>query len=112
MTQPRAADHRAHTALTTRLAEIGFVLPGSLLERRMSCGKNGCRCQADPPQLHGPYHQWTRKIDRKTATRRLTDDQADLYGPWFDNARQLRALVTELETLGLQIFDRIEDPPA
>lgn len=109
MTQPAAADRRAHATIAARLAEIGFVLPGTLLERRMSCGKTGCRCQADPPQLHGPYHQWTRKIDRKTVTRRLTDQQAAVYGPWFDHARQLRALVTDLETLGLQIFERTED---
>ena len=109
MTDLRPTDHEGHAALTARLAEIGFVLPGTLLERRMSCGKAGCRCQADPPQLHGPYHQWTRKIDRKTVTRRLTDEQAAIYGPWFDNARQLRTLVKELETLGLHIFKRRED---
>lgn len=109
MTQPRAADRRAHAAIAARLAEIGFVLPGTLLERRMSCGKTGCRCQADPPRLHGPYHQWTRKIDGKTVTRRLTDEQAAVYGPWFDNARQLRTLVDELETLGLHVFERTKD---
>jgi hypothetical protein len=38
-------------------------------------GYPGCRWQADPPQLHGTYHQWTRKIGGKTVTRILTDDQ-------------------------------------
>lgn len=106
-----AADRRAHTDLTTRLAEVGFVLPGTLLDRHMSCGKPGCRCQADPPRLHGPYHQWTRNIGGKTHTRNLTDRQATDYGPWFDNARQLRALVTDLQALGLRTFERLEDSP-
>ncbi len=32
-----------------------------------SCGKPGCACKALPPRLHGPYYQWTRKVDGKTA---------------------------------------------
>jgi hypothetical protein len=68
------------------------------------------RCHADPPQLHGPYHQWTRKINGKTVTRiltddQLTDDQLTDYQPWFDNQRRLRDLITELETLSQQIAD-------
>ena len=109
MSGPNAADRRAQAAIAQQLANIGFALPGSLLERRMSCGKPGCRCQADPPQLHGPYHQWTRKIDGKTRTRRLTPEQAELYRPWFNNARQLRDLINELEALSLRIFERNED---
>jgi len=87
---------------------VGFALPGTLLCRRMSCGKPGCCCQAVPPRLHGPYHQWTRKIGGKTVTRRLTDEQAAVYGPWFDNARRLRSLVNELEAFSLRIFERAE----
>jgi hypothetical protein len=108
MAEPTAEHHRARAAIVSRLAEVGFALPGTLLERRMPCGKPNCRCHADPPQLHGPYHQWTRKIDRKTVTRRLTDEQAAAYGPWFTNARQLRALINELETLSLRIFEQTE----
>jgi hypothetical protein len=33
------------------------------------------------------------------------DDQLADYGPWFDNHRRLRALITELETLSLDIAD-------
>jgi hypothetical protein len=106
MTTPTDRERRERDAIATRLAEAGFALPGTLLERHKSCGKAGCRCQADPPQLHGPYQQWTRKIDGKTVTRRLTDEQVAAYGPWFDQARQLRALLDQLETLSLRIFER------
>jgi Family of unknown function (DUF6788) len=41
----------------------------------------------DPPRLHCPCHQWTRKKDGKTATRILTDDQFADNSPWFDNHR-------------------------
>jgi hypothetical protein len=87
------------------LASTGFTLPGTLADRMTRCGHPGCRCHADPPRLQGPYHQWTRKKDGKTATRILTDDQLADYRPRFDNHRRLRELITELETLSLDIVE-------
>jgi hypothetical protein len=101
--QARAA--RLAAEIAAGLAEAGFILPGTLTERMTRCGYQGCRCHADPPRLHGPYHQWTRKIGRKTVTRILTDDQLADYQPWFDTERRLRALITELETLSQEIAD-------
>jgi hypothetical protein len=99
-------DHQAEAdRITHRLAELGFVLPGTVLHRQARCGKPTCRCHADPPALHGPFWSWTRKVNGTTVTRRLTDDQLRDYQPWFDNARQLRALVSELETLTLNMID-------
>ena len=91
--------------IAAQLADIGFVLPGTLTERHVRCGKPNCRCHADPPVLHGPYHQWTRKINGKTVTRLLSDDQLADYQPWLDNQRRLRALIAELEALSLAIAD-------
>ena len=87
------------------LARTGFALPGTLADRMTRCGHANCRCHADPPRLHGPYHQWTRKKDGKTATRFMTYDQLTDYGPWFDNHRRLRELVAELEELSLAIAE-------
>ena len=109
MSIPTDDERDERDAIASRLAEAGFALPGTLLQRHKACGKAGCRCQADPPQLHGPYHQWTRKIQGKTVTRRLTDEQAANYKPWFDHARQLRDLLDELETLSLRIFERDQE---
>ncbi len=106
MSTPTDDDRRERDAIARRLSEAGFALPGTLLERHKTCGKAGCRCKADPPRLHGPYHQWTRKIDRKTVTKLLTVEQADAYRPWFDQARQLRELLDQLEALSLHIFER------
>jgi hypothetical protein len=80
-------------------------LPGTLADRMTRCGRPNCRCHADPPRLHGPYHQWTRKKNGKTATRILTGDQLADYQPWFDNHRRLHELITELEELSLAIAD-------
>jgi hypothetical protein len=91
--------------ITRELAGLGFALPGTLADRMTRCGYPGCRCHADPPQRHGPYHQWTRKKNGRTATRILSDDQLADYGPWFDNHKRLRELITELEELSLAIAE-------
>ena len=94
---PTPAQQARAARIAAGLAAVGFALPGTLTERMTRCGHPGCRCHADPPRLHGPYHQWTRKINGKTVTRILTDDQLAGYQPWFDNQRRLRALVAELK---------------
>ncbi len=89
--------------------ETDYALPGTLARRYMRCGKTTCRCKADPPLLHGPYLHWTRTVAGKTVTRTLTEEQAQRYQPWFDNARRLRELLTELETRSLRAFHDAED---
>lgn len=108
MPRPNAADQRRKNALARALAETGFLLPGTLLERRMRCGKSGCRCTNDPPTLHGPYYQWTRKVDGKTVTRLLSADQVARYQDWFANAKHTRELLTQLETLSLTVAEDAE----
>jgi len=88
-----------YRALASQLAEIGFVTPGSLVARETSCGKPGCRCQANPPQRHGPYFQWSRAVNGKTVSRRLNPAQADLYRTWIANRKRLEQIVTEMEEL-------------
>jgi Family of unknown function (DUF6788) len=91
--------------IAAELASLGFALPGTLIERHVRCGRANCRCHADPPVLHGPYWQWTRKIGGKTVTRLVPHEQLADYRQWLDNDRRLRALVAELEALTLAIAD-------
>ncbi|MCA1845239.1 MAG: hypothetical protein LC792_19015 [Actinobacteria bacterium] len=110
----RQAIEKRRRVLAGQIAEIageGGLLPGTVLVRMMGCGKPGCRCKADPPRLHGPYIQWTRKIAGRTRTRRLTPEELERYQPWFDNARRLRELIGELETLCLQAASEAESWP-
>jgi hypothetical protein len=86
-----------YRALTAELAELGFISPGSVVLRETSCGKPGCRCQADPPRRHGPYYQWSRAVAGKTVSRRLTEAEADLYRKWIANRRELERIVAEME---------------
>jgi hypothetical protein len=90
------------------VTRAGLALPGTLTKRHTRCGRAGCRCGADPPQLHGPYWSWTRKVDNKTQTRYLSNDEVDDYEVFFDNAKRLRTLLAELETLSLSVLG--DDP--
>jgi len=103
--EPSPAQHAARDRIAAELARAGYALPGTLTIRSYACGKQGCRCHADPPRLHGPYAEWTRKIAGKTVTRRLAPAELAEYQPLFDNARKLRALLAELQDLTLDIIE-------
>lgn len=77
------------------LADLDLVLRGTVAPYYTTCGKKGCRCLADPPTLHGPYYQWTSKIDGKTKTIRLRRDDVDLFKHIVGNGRKLDRIVGE-----------------
>ena len=83
------------------LARTAKVLPGSIQQRHTRCGQPSCACHADPPRLHGPYWQWTRKLAGKTVTRYISADTASDYQAWIANDRRIRELLTRLEALGI-----------
>jgi hypothetical protein len=99
-----APGHQAEAAkIADELAAIassGMVLPGSITQRRTRCGRSNCGCHADPPRLHGPYWQWTRKVAARTVCRWLSPAQREDYQAWIDNDRRLRELLARLEALG------------
>ena len=99
-----AASHQAEAeniaAELAAIARTGMVLPGSITQRRTRCGRSNCGCHADPPRLHGPYWQWTRKIAARTVCRWLSPAQREDYQAWIDNDRRLRELLAQLEELG------------
>ena len=103
------AQQAARGKIAAQLAAAGFALPGTLTIRAYACGKPNCRCHADPPRLHGPYAEWTRKIGGKTVTRRLTPDELADWQPLFDNAKKIRALLAELQDLTLEIIQASPD---
>jgi len=99
-------DEELFANLKATLSQLGPMRRGTVLHKLMRCGKRGCRCHADPPQLHGPYYDWTRKVKGKTVTVRLTPEQAELLKEWIANSRQLDKIVAEL----LQVSERITEP--
>ena len=102
------ADHeRRYRELLGELTQLGYIRSGSLAPRYNYCGKPNCRCHADPPQPHGPYYQWTAKVNGKTVNRRLTPRQAEIYQEWINNDRRLRAIIDELRVVAAQATELI-----
>jgi len=83
------------------IARSAELLPGTLTQRAMRCGRKGCSCHADPPRLHGPYWQWTRKVKNKTVTRWLSPQQATDCQRAIANDRRLRELLARLEHIAI-----------
>jgi hypothetical protein len=95
--EERLAEYdRRHRELAAQIAEVGIVAAGSVTRRFTRCTSVGCRCNADPPTPHGPYWQWTAKVNGKTVTKRLTTKEAQLYQEWISNDRRIRALIDQI----------------
>src|SRR5271156_5765859 len=103
-----ASTQHRQRQITEEIAALGLCLPGSLVERTTRCGSPRCRCHTDPSHLHGPYPSWIRKVGAKTITRTLSTAQLERSRPLFDNARRLRELISELETLSAQAVEQAE----
>jgi hypothetical protein len=95
--EERLAEYeRRHRELAAQIAEVGIVAAGSVTRRFTRCTSAGCRCNADPPTPHGPYWQWTAKVNGKTVTKRLAEREAHLYQEWISNDRRIRALLDQI----------------
>jgi hypothetical protein len=94
--QRLAGYEQRYRELAAELATIGLIHAGSVTRRYTRCGTPGCKCHADPPQPHGPYYQWSAKVNGKTVTRRLSETEAGLYQEWIDNDRQLRRVIQQM----------------
>ena len=64
--------------LVAVVATLDYVCSGTLLRRRLTCGKKRCCCKATLPKLHGPYYYWSRMHRGKLVQRVLSASQADL----------------------------------
>src|SRR5437867_8051961 len=95
-------DAHRYEALKHSVVDLGLFRRGSLVRRFMSCGKPGCRCQAAAPKLHGPYSQWPRKVGGKTATVRLSRQEATLLEERFAYGRRLDRLIGQMEGVALR----------
>ena len=94
-------------ACKEELEGIDFVLRGTILRRYMACGRKGCHCMANPPVLHGPYYNWTRKVDGKTVTVRLSEEEATILQEWIDNARKYDEAVSRMVRITLEAVEEI-----
>ncbi len=88
--------HNQYDVLKSQLKDIGYVMQGSVVRRTKRCGHPSCRCQLGSEYEHGPYYQWTRKVQAKTVTKVLTPAEARIYQECIQNERRLRKLMKRM----------------
>jgi hypothetical protein len=86
--------------LKKQIAALGMAIPGSIQTAYLRCGKKNCRCHQDEKLRHGPYYLWYRRIDGKTATQSLAEEDVNLFRTWMDNRDKMEALVQKIVSLG------------
>jgi hypothetical protein len=84
------------------LAQLGPLRPGSLSRQYNICGTPGCRCKADPPEKHGPYHQLNYTWRARSRTEFVRDQDLAEVGTELANYHQLRSLSDEWIALGIE----------
>jgi hypothetical protein len=81
------------------LLQIEYFLKGTVLKRMMRCGRPQCACHRDPAKRHGPYFEWTYKVNGKTVNVKLTAESAPLYKAATRQQRKLKTILARLERL-------------
>jgi len=84
------------------LAQVGFMLKGSVVQRFLPCGTPSCRCHTDPARLHGPYWQWSGKVRGKSVSRMLREDQLPRYRKWMKNWKRIEKILNEMHDISSQ----------
>jgi len=92
-----------YQAAKAKIQALGYVLPGTVQRRQYRCGKPNCRCLTEG-LLHGPYDQWTRKVNGKTVNINLDMESAKKVKAWIQNNRNLRKLCRRLEKTSLAVL--------
>jgi hypothetical protein len=97
-----------YESIRAELSELGYILPGTLQKREYKCGKPNCRC-ANEGVFHGPYYQWTRKINGKTVTINFEKEVGEKVKEWTKNNQRFRRISQRLEKTSLDIVQILKE---
>lgn len=86
--------------LKKQIAALGMAIPGSIQTAYLRCGKKNCRCHQDEKLRHGPYFLWYRRINGKTATQSIAEEDVHVFRTWIENREKLEALVKKIVNIG------------
>ena len=89
------------------LRELDYFLKGTVLQRMMKCGHPQCACHRDPAQRHGPYFEWTYKVNGKTVNVKLSPQAAPVYLAATKQNRKLKAILARMERLSRTALARL-----
>lgn len=94
--QELAAATAEYKHLAARIGALGLIHHGSIVHRHVT----STEAAGDTEKKTGrsPFYQWSSKINGKTVTRTLNEDEAKLYREWIENDRELRQIIKEMRT--------------
>jgi hypothetical protein len=85
------------------IAKLDRIHPGSLSQQYNVCGNAQCRCKADPPQKHGPYHQVSFTWRGKNTSRFVRKEDLARVKRELRNYQRLRELMDEWVELSIEL---------
>jgi hypothetical protein len=91
--------------LKAKLAQVGDLRPGSLVERYRRCGKAGCHCAARRAEGHGPSWSLTREVGGKTVTRVIPAEAVAQTRQHVAEYQRFRSLVREVVETSEQLCE-------
>ena len=103
---PSATEQRFRQ-VRQNLHQLDYFLKGTVLKRMMKCGQPQCACHRDPSRRHGPYFEWTYKVQGKTVNVKLSSQAAPLYQAATKQHRKLKAVLARMERLSRTALARL-----
>ena len=91
--------------LRRSIAALDVVVTGTLLLRRMVCGKSVCRCKKNKKWRHGPYHDWTRLENGRLVHKYLSPEEAELVKRGIKNYRTLLKVSRQWESETIRMME-------
>ncbi len=81
--------------IKAQLGKLGDLRPGTLSEQYNVCTTPGCRCKAEPPQKHGPYHQLSYSRNGRSRTENVASEDLAAVRAQISNYHKLRELMDQ-----------------
>lgn len=96
--------------IKAQLVALGDLRPGTLSEQYNTCRTPGCRCKADPPNRHGPYHQLSYSRRGRSTSENVRPGHVAAVEAQIANYRRLRELIDEWIDAAIEL-DRVRRSP-
>jgi hypothetical protein len=91
---------RMRDARLKKLAEVGPLLAGSVVQQRVRCGRTGCRCAQDDQHKHLKT-AITQTVEGKTRTVYVPVDLVEDVRAWAAEYKRVKQLLKEISELTL-----------
>ena len=90
-----------------KISSKEYIVNGTLSKRYKRYGKPNCRCRKDKDLWHGPYWIWTRKVNGKTTTKTLSNEQAAVVKKAIKEMKELNQIIEKWRIQSAREIDKM-----